>query len=362
MFRQAIKRTVTGADHRVAAGPSWPLTADRRKQHPKTRGFAPPTFHPYEGLVQPSAKESPMPGSSNDFTVHETHGPLLLPGIETLASSNRRGWTSLFASEQQEIPFEDRFDAVDDQLIVLHLNGPGRCTGESGTAKAAVPSPPGGLFMVPGGMDFGVRLTGTLRTLHLYVRRALLEEVADCLLTGAPSHIETLPRFGNSDPLLEHLLLGVRDALWDETPSATPYADYLVRAVAARLICHHSSVASARKRIHAPARMASHQLDSALDFMQANLEQSIDLPAIARTTGLSPVHFARQFRRTTGKPPHRYLVQLRIERATRLLRATDDGIADIAFACGFANQEHMTRLFRQHLGTTPGAYRRAVST
>ena len=65
-----------------------------------------------------------MPESSDGFTVHETHGPLLRPGIETHASSNRRGWTTLFASEQQEIPFEDRFDAVDDQLIVLHLNGP----------------------------------------------------------------------------------------------------------------------------------------------------------------------------------------------------------------------------------------------
>jgi AraC family transcriptional regulator len=209
-------------------------------------------------------------------------------------------------------------------------------------------------------MDFGLRLAGPLRTLHLYVRRALLEEVSSCLLPGDPSHTEILPRFGDSDPLLEHLLLGVRDALRDENPSATPYADYLARAVAARLICHHSSVASARNRINAPARLASHQLDSALDFMHANLDRSIDLPAIAHATGLSPVHFARQFRRTTGEPPHRYLVQLRIERAKRLLRTTDDGIADIAFACGFANQEHMTRLFRQYLGTTPGAYRQAV--
>ncbi len=303
-----------------------------------------------------------MPESSDGFTVHETHGPLLRAGVETHASSNRRGWTSLFASEQQEIPFEDRFDAVDDQLIVLHLNGPVTVHRRIRNGEGSRVIPPGGLFMVPGGMDFGVRLAGTLRTLHLYVRRALLEEVADCLLIGDPSHIETLPRFGNSDPLLEHLLLGVRDALRDENPSAMPYADYLVRAVAARLIRHHSSVASARKRVDAPTRMARHQLDSALDFMQANLEQSIDLPAIARATGLSPVHFARQFRLTTGEPPHRYLMQLRIERATRLLRETDDGIAAIAFACGFANQEHMTRLFRQHLGTTPGAYRRAVSS
>jgi AraC family transcriptional regulator len=106
--------------------------------------------------------------------------------------------------------------------------------------------------------------------------------------------------------------------------------------------------------------MASRQLNNALDFMQANLERSIDLLEIARAAGLSPTHFARQFRRTTSEPPHRYLIRLRIERATRLLRETNQGVADIAFACGFANQEHMTRLFRQHLGTTPGAYRRAI--
>jgi transcriptional regulator GlxA family with amidase domain len=53
-------------------------------------------------------------------------------------------------------------------------------------------------------------------------------------------------------------------------------------------------------------------------------------------------------------------MRLRIERAMRLLRETHDAVADIAYACGFANQEHMTRLFRQYLGTTPAAWRRTV--
>lgn len=110
-----------------------------------------------------------MPGSSNGFTVHETHGPLLRPGLETHASSNRRGWTSLFASEQQEIPFEDRFASVDDQLIVLHLSGPVTVHRRIRNGEGSRVIPPGGLFMVPGGMDFGVRLAGPLRTLHLYL-------------------------------------------------------------------------------------------------------------------------------------------------------------------------------------------------
>jgi AraC family transcriptional regulator len=77
-------------------------------------------------------------------------------------------------------------------------------------------------------------------------------------------------------------------------------------------------------------------------------------------TGLSPSHFARQFRVTIGKAPHQYLRQLRIERAMLLLRETDTGVVEVAFACGFANQEHMTRLFKQHCGTTPAAYRNTL--
>ena len=60
-----------------------------------------------------------MSAKSSSFTVRETHGMLRLPGVKVSASSDTRGWSSLYASEQLEIPFEQSFDAVDDQLIVL---------------------------------------------------------------------------------------------------------------------------------------------------------------------------------------------------------------------------------------------------
>src|SRR5262249_54604911 len=100
-------------------------------------------------------------------------------------------------------------------------------------------------------------------------------------------------------------------------------------------------------------------LTRAIDFMEANLQRSISLPAIAEATRLSPSHFARQLRVMFGKAPHQYLMQLRIERAERLLRETDTAVVDIAYGCGFANQEHMTRLFKRSRGTTPAAYRNA---
>ena len=99
--------------------------------------------------------------------------------------------------------YEGFYNAVDDQLIVLHLDGP--ATVHRGIPKGEDSRliPPGGMTMMPGGMDFRVRLGEPLHTLHLYLRRALLEEVAGTMLAGDPSHIEILPCFGDSDPLIE---------------------------------------------------------------------------------------------------------------------------------------------------------------
>jgi AraC family transcriptional regulator len=301
-----------------------------------------------------------MAPASAGFTVSETHGGNRRAGArvppEIQVSSNSWAWSSLYTSLQRESPFEDTFEAVDDQLIILHLDGPVTVHRRVQNGESSRLIPPGGLFMIPGGMDFSVRLGGTLLTLHLYLRRALIEEVTQSIKAGDPTQVELLPYIGDSDPLVERLMLGVRDALHEDGPSAEPYVDYLGRAIAARLIRAHSTGSAVER---APLGLGRAQLGKAIDFMHANLEDSINLSAIAGATGLSPSHFARQFRASTGIAPHQYLMRLRIERAQRLLTETDTPIVDVAFTCGFANQEHMTRIFKRGRGTTPAAYRRA---
>jgi len=280
------------------------------------------------------------------------------PGVKVSASSDDRGWSSLYASQQLEIPFEQSFAAVDDQLIVLHLDGPIMVHRRVQKGESSRLIPPGGMFMMPGGMDFSVRVDGTLHSLHLYLRRGILEEIAGDLLAGDPAHVEILPKFGESDPLIERLMLGVRDALHEDDPSAPVYVDYLARAIVARLIRRHSSASSVRLHLHASSNRSSCQISKAIDFMQGNLERSIDLAMIAEATGLSPSHFARRFRARFGKAPHQYLIEMRIDRAKRLLSETKRGIAEVASACGFANQEHLTRLFKRSCGLTPAGFRK----
>ena len=79
---------------------------------------------------------------------------------------------------------------------------------------------------------------------------------------------------------------------------------------------------------------------------------------VAALCGLSRSHFERAFKATMGIPPHRWLVRQRVRRAGEMLERTDDSISVIALSCGFADQSHLTRMFRTIMGSSPGAGRR----
>jgi AraC family transcriptional regulator len=299
-----------------------------------------------------------MHATPQAFGIGETHGILWRPENRIHAASDALGWTSAYASAQREQPYEADYAAVRDHLIILHRDGPVGVGRVLGTTRRHRTVPPGGLFILPGGMDFGVRLEGRLETVHVYLRDAVLREVAAETGGGDPRRIALVPRLGEQDALIEQLVLGLRGALEAPGPGHHVYADCLARALAAQLLRGHSDAAPLRPR--AAGRLRRAQLDRACEMMRAGLAGALSLRDLADAAGLSAAHFARAFKASTGLPPHRYLVRLRIERAQALLRETELPIAEIALACGFAHQEHLTRAFGRWVGTTPACYRRAA--
>lgn len=79
---------------------------------------------------------------------------------------------------------------------------------------------------------------------------------------------------------------------------------------------------------------------------------------LARVSAVSAAHFAREFRKAFGVPPHRYLLARRIERATALLRETDLPITSIALQTGWNSMGTFGRVFNDIVGESPGAFRR----
>jgi AraC-like DNA-binding protein len=93
-------------------------------------------------------------------------------------------------------------------------------------------------------------------------------------------------------------------------------------------------------------------------FLEENFSEPLDLKTLAATAGLSRFQLLRAFRRETGMTPHTYLTDCRVRAARRLL-ARGESVAAAASACGFADQSHLTRIFKAHAGLTPGRYREA---
>jgi transcriptional regulator GlxA family with amidase domain len=114
------------------------------------------------------------------------------------------------------------------------------------------------------------------------------------------------------------------------------------------------------RSVAAPSRggLAAWQERRAKDLMSADLLRDVSTAEVAAECSLSAGHFARAFRRSTGVSPHQWLLQHRIGEAHGLLRDRKLSLAEIARACGFADQSHFTKAYTRLRGISPGARRR----
>lgn len=126
-------------------------------------------------------------------------------------------------------------------------------------------------------------------------------------------------------------------------------------------------IAAVHPQVHAvgidprPVRggLAPWQMRRTAQILNEGLGSKVTLAHLAVECGLSVAHFARAFKQTTGRRPHRWLVEQRVEHAKRLLVTSALPLAEIAAICGFADQSHFTRVFSQLVGSGPSAWRRA---
>lgn len=95
-----------------------------------------------------------------------------------------------------------------------------------------------------------------------------------------------------------------------------------------------------------------------VNYIDEHLQVTPSLAALAMLTGLSPSHFAKKFRHSTGLSPHRFVNRRRVARSLALLRGDSHSLADVALELGFSSQSHFTRLFSLLSGMTPARYRK----
>ncbi|MEU1407597.1 helix-turn-helix domain-containing protein [Streptomyces sp. NPDC005728] len=281
----------------------------------------------------------------------DTVGILRQPGVRARHSSSGLGWDRLYLSAQEEQPYRAAFDPAPTHLLILHLSGPVTVRRGQGADRRSRTVPAGGLFLQPAGRTLAVELGGRLETIHAYLTDDSLRDANG----GRP--VELSEELGASDPLAEQLMLALEGTVRSWEPSARTYTDHLTGMLAAQLVRRHGVGASAPP----PDRsgLSDRQLTAVRELMEQRLAEPLPIADLAASASLSSSQFTRRFRASTGRSPHQFLLNLRLEAACRLLRTGSTPIAEVAATCGFSHQEHLTRVMRTRLGTTPAALRRS---
>jgi len=196
---------------------------------------------------------------------------------------------------------------------------------------------------------------GQYDVLHLHIPNAMISE---CVGEGCGQKRSSprIPDHPIVDPMVERLARSLIHAEELAGALGQNYADGISLAITARLFGGHPGGESATgARI---SGLAKWRFKRVTDFMIANLAEPVGLADMAAAAGLSRMHFAAQFRVTTGLQPHEYLQRRRIERTQELLLNTDLPLVEIAFEAGFKTQSHFTTVFSRVVGQTPNTWRK----
>ncbi|MBE9099087.1 helix-turn-helix domain-containing protein [Vacuolonema iberomarrocanum] len=230
--------------------------------------------------------------------------------------------------------------------------------GEGMRQIATADNTPTGVYLHPTLSDTLYRQVGYYNLLFISAPLADIAaklEVEASVLNHAlrPLHDSVLP----DSRIRTHCL-----TLWEQATQAGPFASLAVDQGLLALVAMLMARARPGRITAAPPTpgLDAEQLGRVRDYVQALLEQPFNLSDLADVAGLSLSLFSRTFKAATGQSPHQYVLSQRVQRARELLAFSHLSIAEIAAACGFYDQAHLTRIFKKQLGTTPGDYRQEV--
>lgn len=171
-------------------------------------------------------------------------------------------------------------------------------------------------------------------------------------------------RHGNEtffhSPLLLHLVHALVERLAQDKADFDHYSDALTDAIVVEL-CKNLNCPKPERNKPFDA-LGRRELDIIDSFIRENIQNSISFQRLASLVGMNPTTFSKCFKSAFGKTPYQHVLDRRVELARTMLTTTELSIAEIAFACGFSSQSHITDVFAQRVGLTPGNFRKVVDT
>lgn len=176
-----------------------------------------------------------------------------------------------------------------------------------------------------------------------------------------PDRIELVPHFATiEDPLLQGILLTLKQEMITGGLNSQLFIDQLKTTLVMHLLRNYGA-----RKVQLPTYddgLPKYKLNRTIDYIEAHLDQNLELEDLAQRAGVSQFYFSRLFKKSLGITPHQYVIRQRVARARQLIQQGELGLAEIALECGFANQGHLNRHFKRLTGVTPKEIARMYKT
>ncbi|MBV8612114.1 MAG: helix-turn-helix transcriptional regulator [Singulisphaera sp.] len=277
--------------------------------------------------------------------------------FEPAAASDRLGWVGLEAARYRAAPDSElNPPASTFHWLVLVTRPPEELDLLYEGVKRHVPPPAGSILLVPAGSPTQWRWSGRKDSLHIYLEPGLVARVAAEAFDLDPARLTVPPLDGLDLPHLRAAMGAVDAELTTGGAGGRLAAESLANILAVHLI-RHVAVPRRPERGRDGA-LPRARLRAVVAYVEDHLDAGPSLEQMAAVARLSPYHFARQFKRATGLPPHQYVIARRVERAKQLLQGGDDlSLAQVAAHAGFSDQSQFSHHFKRLVGVTPGQFR-----
>jgi AraC family transcriptional regulator len=293
----------------------------------------------------------------------EGHGQEKFKDASLIATSSRRSWTLLSAELRSfDMGEFDAFTPPNAEITqVVADTGGAYSTRSSGGISQEVLATPGTTWLCPAGIrEEATRLTGDFpEVLHVYIpRHSFLLVSREGIVECSPQNLRYECRV--SDPAIHRVTSAVIEELRNESSSGGLKIDALAVELIGALGQEHMEINPCRQPpAFAKGLLDRHRLDRVLQFIEANLDGDITVADLADAACCSLYHFVRAFHQATGRPPHAYISERRLDRAKHLLAYSEEPLVEISLLCRFSGQTNFTKAFKRAVGVSPGRYRRA---
>lgn len=191
-------------------------------------------------------------------------------------------------------------------------------------------------------------------TQEILLKRSFMRQIADDLEVPHVTHLGHSLFDVVDDPALLNLALRIHPYFNAPETLDPLLADHFMWGLGIYICSRYGDLSTRRPFV---GGLSTWQERLAKDIIETSLIGGIELAELASLCGLRTSQFAHAFRRSTGIAPYQWLQQRRIARAKDLIAARLMPLADVAQACGFADQSHLTRNFVRLVGATPRAWR-----